>query len=105
MGSVGADYRCPLCGRLDPHAYAADCFGYPTCSTCNTNTGHGDRARANGGLWHGDTPVAIRKRQLTAMRGRYRENRFYQLTLRERPLTIVAKFLVPKADYTCDFRH
>ena len=28
-------YRCPLCGRHAPTAYAMDSVGYPTCNACN----------------------------------------------------------------------
>ena len=31
MGSVGADYRCPWCGRVGAGGYAMDPIGYPIC--------------------------------------------------------------------------
>ena len=101
MGSLGDDYRCPLCGRVDPHAYVIDIIGYPTCSFCNTATGSGN----SGGLWHADTPVAIRKRQLIAIRGNMHTLPFYRFTMCERALCEVAKFLVPETDDTEDFKH
>ena len=32
MGSVGRDYRCPLCGRVGNGGYAVDGFDYPICT-------------------------------------------------------------------------
>ena len=32
MGSVGEDYRCPLCGREGAGGYAPDALNYPICS-------------------------------------------------------------------------
>ena len=33
MGSVGRDYRCPLCGRVGRGGYAIDWIGqYPVCT-------------------------------------------------------------------------
>ena len=32
MGSVGDNYRCRLCGRVDVGAYAPDWLGYPICT-------------------------------------------------------------------------
>ena len=35
MGSVGADYKCPLCGRVSNGGYAPDGIGYPICTGVN----------------------------------------------------------------------
>ena len=35
MGSVGHNYRRPICGRTGNGGYAFDHVGYPTCSICN----------------------------------------------------------------------
>ena len=32
MGSVGEDYRCPLCGREGAGGYAPDGLNYPICT-------------------------------------------------------------------------
>ena len=32
MGSVGADYKCPWCGRVGNGGYAPDAVGYPICT-------------------------------------------------------------------------
>ena len=32
MGSVGEDYRCPLCGRTGMGGYSADWIGFPICT-------------------------------------------------------------------------
>ena len=32
MGSVGDDYRCPLCGRIGNGGYVLDGVGYPICT-------------------------------------------------------------------------
>ena len=32
MGSVGENYRCPLCGRTGHGGYAMDDIGYPVCT-------------------------------------------------------------------------
>jgi len=35
MGSVGADYKCPLCNRTGNGSYCLDDVGYPTCTGTN----------------------------------------------------------------------
>ena len=32
IGSVGDDYRCPLCGRVGNGGYAVDVIGYTICT-------------------------------------------------------------------------
>ena len=32
MGSVGPEYRCPVCGRRGNGGYALDAVGYPVCT-------------------------------------------------------------------------
>ena len=32
MGSVGKDYKCPLCGRVGNGGYSVDGIGYPVCT-------------------------------------------------------------------------
>ena len=32
MGSVGHDYKCPLCGRMGNGGYAVDGIGFPMCT-------------------------------------------------------------------------
>ena len=45
MGSVGADFRCPWCGRGAPNAgYALDEVGYPIC--CGAKVDKNGRARS-----------------------------------------------------------
>ena len=72
MGSVGRDYRCPLCGRRDDGAYAFDHVGFPTCVTCNFRDGLRSPQELQGCWWaplrhgisEGDTAYQIRARQL-----------------------------------------
>ena len=35
MGSVGADYKCPLCNRIGNGRYCPDYVGYPICTGAN----------------------------------------------------------------------
>ena len=37
MGSVGENYKCPLCGRTGHGGYAPDGIGYPVCTVGANN--------------------------------------------------------------------
>ena len=37
MGSVGEDYRCPLCGRTGMGGYSPDWIGFPICTEGDYN--------------------------------------------------------------------
>ena len=37
MGSVGDDYRCPLCGRIGMGGYSMDGINFPVCTTGTFN--------------------------------------------------------------------
>ena len=86
MGSVGNNFKCPICGRTGHGGYAFDHIGYPTCSICNFK----DAGIANGVL-----PAELISQQLFSIAG-YKESFFQSiLHIDEIRLRIIA-CLLPK---------
>ena len=60
MGSVGNNFKCPICGRMGHGGYAFDNVGYPTCSICNFK---------QAGIANGVLPAELVSQQLLAIAG------------------------------------
>ena len=63
MGSVGPNYRCPLCGRTGQGGYIVDGIPFPVCTegdyaclwhhlVTNTVGGQGYVGRTTGDIWY-----------------------------------------------------
>ena len=114
MGSVGEGYICPLCGRRDSHAYAFDHVGYPTCFVCNFRRGLPERAillthgriqlppfadawwaRDCRGLYEGDSPLSIRRRQVQVILAPNGAGGLTRVVFNARVVDLIAAFLLP----------
>ena len=114
MGSVGEGYICPLCGRVDGHAYAFDHVGYPTCFVCNFRRGLPSRSviltngqvtlppfanawwtRRCGGICEGELPIDIRRRQLQVILAPNGAGKLSGLVFERLIIDAIANFLLP----------
>ena len=105
MGSVGDNYKCPLCGRVGHGGYAMDWVGYPTCDLCNFGQPRAALASeaSQRGIADGLSPMQIRQRQLTTIGGKRGDTAFATFCHSGRPFAILCKFLLPSAGGTIDF--
>ena len=86
MGSVGHDYRCPICGRTGHGGYAFDHVGYPTCTICNFR---------HDGLAHGALPEELVFKQLIVIAGNADSN-FRNILRIDLIKIILLSFMLPE---------
>ena len=86
MGSVGRNYRCPICGRTGNGGYAFDHVGYPTCSICNFR---------QDGFAYGALPEELIAKQLIVIAG-HAESPFRNILLIDSIQIILTTFILPE---------